>query len=212
MISRLFGSMLNKVAGNKPFAGRSVLLVYKTKETSFKNNKDMKKKFAIIALALVAAFGVSASAQNAPGNNKKNNARCEQQRPDRQNRDSVEMAVLFEGITLTPEQQTKIQNLRDARKQARADRAQQAAQQRADRRKEMRDAKRQRLADMKEILTPEQYVVYLENIVVSQPENRPMRGGNDGRMARAGKHGHDLKAMRSDRGARQAKPMQAERK
>lgn len=184
------------------------------KETRFKNTKDMKKKFTTIALALVAALGIGAAAQTAtPANgNQPRKARCEQQRPDRQNRDSVEMAVLFEGITLTPEQQTKIQTLRDNRKQERAAKAEQAKQQRADRRKQAVDMKRQRLADMKQILTPEQYVVYLENIVVNQPDQRPMRAGKDGRMAQQrGKHGRDLKAYAGDR-ARNARPVKAERK
>lgn len=187
--------------------------MYKMKETSFKNIKGMKKKFTTIALALVAALGIGAAAQTAtPATcNQANKTRCEKQRPDRQNRDSVEMAVLFEGITLTPEQQTRIQTLRDNNKQARTAKAEQAKQQRADRRKEAVDMKRQRLADMKQILTPEQYVVYLENIVVNQPSQRPMRAGKDGRMAQKGKVGKDMKAYAGDR-ARNARPVKTERK
>ena len=181
--------------------------MYKMKETSFKNIKDMKKKFTTVALALVAALGIGAAAQTAtPATcNRANKARCEQQRPDRQNRDSVEMAVLFEGITLTPEQKTKLQTLRDSRKEARTAKAEQAKQQRADRRKQAVEMKRQRLADMKQILTPEQYVVYLENIVVNQPSQPAMRAGKDGRMARKNNAGKDMKAYAGDR-ARNARP------
>lgn len=158
----------------------------------------MKKKFTSIALALVAALGIGAFAQTAaPATCDGRKApRCEKQRPDRPCRDSMEMAVFFEGITLTPEQQTKIQTLRNACKQERKDRMTQARQERTDRKKAAADRQRQRLAEMKQILTPEQYVVYLENIVVNRPAGDNMHGRHAMKhgMKPGARAGRDFKA------------------
>ncbi len=74
----------------------------------------------------------------------------------------------FEGITLTADQQAKLDVLK-SNKEARPDR---------------RQMKREYLAKVKEILTPDQYVVFLENSFV----NTPMRPHKD--MRHSGHHGH----------------------
>lgn len=170
----------------------------------------MKKKFATIALALIAALGIGAMAQTpAPACGKAEKGRCEKaMKGPRACNDSLEAVMLFEGITLTPEQQTKINALKAERKQnMEACRAEnkQACKERMDARKQCR---RDYLAKVKDVLTPDQYVVFLENMVVNRPAGpRPggdkamMHRGHKGMKASADK-GH---GSRGDRGDRPAK-------
>ena len=69
----------------------------------------MKKKIYSIALALIAATGIGAMAQKpatCPAN-----ASC----PTAQKADNCCMELFMEGITLTPEQQTKIAAIKESR-------------------------------------------------------------------------------------------------
>lgn len=102
---------------------------------------------------------------------------------------------LFKGITLTPEQQSQIEALRPARpegkaKDAKEPKADKAKGDRKDQGK-MRDGERrgnrhmEYISKVKEILTPEQYVVFLENIV-SQPQPRHNGPRHSGK-----RHHHD---------------------
>lgn len=75
----------------------------------------------------------------------------------------------FAGINLTQEQQTKLTALREKCKTNRAA-ADKARKDRFQQRDSMvRANKKQRLEEVKAILTPEQYVVFLENMVVANP-------------------------------------------
>lgn len=179
--------------------------MYKTTTITLQKQNIMKRKFTTIALALVAALGIGAAAQTPDAatcpKGTKQAKECRHGAPQQAcaNRDSMEMAVFFEGITLTPEQQTKITTLRqNNRQQARESKAL-ARQQRADRAKARKDAQRSKLNEMKSILTPEQYVVYLENIVVNAPAGPRMHDGRD--MKRPHR---DAKAMNSTRPAKNA--------
>ena len=78
----------------------------------------------------------------------------------------------FEGLNLTAEQQTAIAALRT---ECRADRDSCRA-----------EAKRARLARIKEILTPEQYVTFLENAFVNGTGRAQARPGRDGHRNRHG--------------------------
>lgn len=133
----------------------------------------MNKKLTTAVLAFVAAVGISAAAQ-APETAKDTCTRPEA---------PCATEVLFEGITLTPDQQTKIAALQDKCKKERADKKDAKKQERADRRNAAKEAKKARLAAMKDILTPEQYVVFLENMVVNPapqgPRMAPGRGHKD---------------------------------
>lgn len=75
----------------------------------------------------------------------------------------------FAGINLTQEQQTKLTALREKCKinRAAADKARKDRFQQRD--SIMRVNKKQRLEEVKAILTPEQYVIFLENMVVANP-------------------------------------------
>lgn len=95
----------------------------------------------------------------------------------------------FAGLNLTPEQQAKLDDLRktctEQRQQARADRRKADA----DRRQARENGRRDMLAKIKEILTPEQYVTFLENNFVNAGNHKP--GKAHGNVAQARHHGHD---------------------
>lgn len=193
--------MLIKVNHNKPFIGCNVLSVYKTKNNKLQKQKIiMKKKFSTIALALIAAAGIGVMAQNntcAPDCCKKGpKDNCDKKELPCMNRakaDSLEATVLFDGIQLTNDQKAKISQLRADKAKARMEARKIEKEARADVGKGRMEARKAEvkadLEKMKQILTPEQYVQYLENMVTSGPR----RGGMD---AKGPHHGHnkDMKA------------------
>lgn len=125
----------------------------------------MNKKISAIALAIVASLGISAFAQTpaACPNKAADCPRSAACAPAKACGDSCCTAVFFEGITLTPEQQTKIAAIK-------ADRQKAAKEARENRKADRKNCKRDYLNKMKEVLTPEQYVVFLENMVVNRPD------------------------------------------
>ncbi|MDE7426255.1 MAG: hypothetical protein K2M79_00450 [Muribaculaceae bacterium] len=125
-------------------------------------------KLKLITLALVAFLGmngISAMAQNTDNQKKcsKEKTECKAKK-DKKMRGGMDETVFFEGITLTPEQQTKLDannvKRQEARKAAMAD----STKQRPDRKQMMRNY----ITEVKEVLSPEQYVVFLENVAVNQ--------------------------------------------
>lgn len=127
----------------------------------------MNKKISAIALAIVASLGISAFAQTpaACPNKAADCPRSAACAPAKACGDSCCTAVFFEGITLTPEQQTKIAAIK-------ADRQKAAKEARENRKADRKNCKRDYLNKMKEVLTPEQYVVFLENMVVNRPDGQ----------------------------------------
>lgn len=83
----------------------------------------------------------------------------------------------FEGLNLSQEQQEKLQSLRK-------DKADQNKKDRQDRKAKAQDNRRAYLKDVKSILTPEQYVQFLENNYVNAA---PQRGPRDGKFMRDGR-------------------------
>lgn len=180
----------------------------------------MKKKLSTIALAVIAAFGISAAAQAPAKCDKKGDcgkATCEQPCKQDCKKDCAKDSAgdkLFEGITLTPEQKTKIEALKAERKNKMENLGQATKEARKQAAKEMRDqrvnGKKEYIAKMKQILTPEQYVTFLENMALSQPAGRPDRaiGHKAPRQAdkmRSGNH----KALKGQPGARVPKAPKA---
>lgn len=90
----------------------------------------------------------------------------------------------FEGLNLTPEQQAKIDDLRKTC-------TEQRQQARADRRQTRENGRRDMLAKIKEILTPEQYVTFLENNFVNAGNKSGKRGKDAARMNRGDRPCHD---------------------
>lgn len=127
----------------------------------------MKKIFLATVVMAASMFSFNASAQkskNCPATCP-DSAACPALKCDRPDP--------FIGITLTPEQQTKLQTLKaetKAKRQAMAkDRKTKVKTDRTKRAEAMKASKKEYLENVKKILGPDQYVVFLENIVLNQP-------------------------------------------
>lgn len=154
----------------------------------------MNKKFKVLGLALLALSmtGISAFAQdnNTAGTGEKTNTEQCCRKSSRDSKDARERkdrtARAFEGLTLTEAQQTQLQQLNDQRARQRKQRAEanRLDKQRrdSDMRADRKASQKEYLEQVKAILGPEQYVVFLENIVVNGPDiqGRPMKHHKDG--------------------------------
>lgn len=149
----------------------------------------MKKKLITMAIATIAIFGYTATAQTVD-NNAQPNQNCPMSaQNDKMHRPQSFQEFAFEGILLDMDQQARIDSLNNAMAQQRQDMRQQ--------RRERRDSlaqcedegkcqrnnpQREYIGKVKEILTPDQYVTFLENIVFMQEEapqfGRPMNARN----------------------------------
>lgn len=119
----------------------------------------MKKTLLSLAFVAAGIFAFSASAQE-PCCNPAQTC-CEQtQAPGNKAKFNP-----FEGLSLTAEQQTAVNELN-------AKYAKGKKEKRDDKRKEARDARKNYLNDLKAILTPDQYTAYLENMALNNPSPR----------------------------------------
>ena len=121
---------------------------------------------------------------------------------------------MFQGLDLTAEQQTQIQALQtECRQQAQAQRENARASRQAAA-ADRQQAKRDKLARFKAILTPEQYVAFLENAFVNAGPSQGARMGNrDGSRQHGNCHAarRDNRAQRVNNSVpRQAEPAQAQ--
>lgn len=160
-------------------------------------------KFLSLALVAMSLGAFSASAQNKSDNNCNNNCpvqQCENpaQCPEFK---KGEIASPFEGLNLTDAQKTKLQEL-NAKKQA--ERKQQAEARKADK-QQKRDlkmkndsvkiaarkaAKKEYLEEVKAIIGPDNYVVFLENFYINgnQPgKDKPNKDFRPGKRPADGK-------------------------
>ncbi|MCM1451520.1 MAG: hypothetical protein NC102_04640 [Clostridium sp.] len=157
----------------------------------------MKKKIFSLAIAAIAALGVTAAAQSKDSRACENTDTCcaqSKDRADKMARPHRFTDFAFEGILLDIPQQARMDSLNAAVK-SRVDKAREEKPDRKDgdrgpRRPGMnRGISRDYVAKVKEILTPEQYTVFLENIVF-MPENaaaqRPDKGMRQDRGRRPG--------------------------
>lgn len=146
----------------------------------------MKKIF--IALSVIAAATLGVNAQNpsaktvcphAPCCNVKagDKARCTAPNP-------------FEGLNLTEHQQKKLQDLRQSCRQEKMTCDSICKANREQKIRDFRNKRSEYLKSVKAILTPEQYVQYLENSYINAPG--PRHGGKDKHFGKRGdrKHGH----------------------
>lgn len=141
----------------------------------------MKKKILSIFIAAMAVCAISSNAQ-APANR---NAACN----SKDNKECVEKngrQCAFEGITLSADQQAKIAELQKARKDRRDGMRKERRDDRRMRDSIARNDRREYLSKVKNILTPEQYVAFLENIAVNQG-NPDRQGGRPGASMQKGK-------------------------
>lgn len=173
----------------------------------------MKKKIMILAVAIASMAGFNSLAQvSATATSGIDKVKCDKgKKGECDGKKECKGANPFEGITLTADQQTKIDALKaeckanreKCKAEKRAEKAEKKAEKKAameQARAERKQAKRDYLNKVKGILTPDQYVVFLENIVVSDaPQGGPRPGG---RPAGKGMKGKDFK--RGDRPAPQS--------
>jgi len=167
--------------------------LYKTKTNKLQKQQIMNRKILVLAIAAITCAGTCAIAQSTTADCCKagSEATCNV-RMSRVCADSSRMAALFDGITLSREQQTKIAEMRKARMEARRNKH-------MENRKAGKELRKSHLAEMKEVLTPEQYVVYLENIVVNRPEGRAHRNPRMNMMR--GRHAKNKPMMQRERHA-----------
>lgn len=175
----------------------------------------MNLKFPLIAMAAIALAATPAVAQQPQ--QAANNAECVNGTAPKGRPDKAPKFNPFDGLNLTEQQQTAINNLQNERRQACAAAAKAKKEQKADKQKakadkqkgdkqkedpkqkaEQRKASRQEyLAKVKSILTPEQYTKYLENVYVNAA---PAHGNKDA------KKGGDRPGQRGPRGDRGQRP------
>ncbi len=137
----------------------------------------MKKIIVAFAIAAMTAAGFSAAAQD----NKQvcpNQANCPNAKecPQTACKPCVAPMCCFEGLNLTDAQKQKLQEVCTNH---RADMRKSKADAKTQRREARRQARREHLAQIKQILTPEQYVQFLENNFVEK----------NGKFGKAGKRG-----------------------
>lgn len=175
----------------------------------------MKK--TILGLAFLTIFGTSFTAFAQQDKSKCTNTECvkkdckgkkgdKAKKGDKKLKDGARKQVdLFEGITLTEAQKTKIQDLNTAAKVSRQENmkaAKESKESKADFMKAKKANREKYLKDMSQILTADQYVQYLQNYYLSTPrQHKPM--AHKGRMGHMGHKGHkDLKGPRGSNEAR----------
>ena len=128
-------------------------------------------------IALVGTVGMTSFAQTQNSQQCSNSKTecCSKQKSGQCDRQKTK-PDFFEGITLSADQQAKLDKIktdRQAKMKAAREQAKQAKQQRKQQKTEARKAsQKEYLAEIKEVLTPDQYVVFLENIVVNQPQQK----------------------------------------
>lgn len=161
-----------------------------------------KKIFATAIVALSAALATPMFAQNA-NVAKDKKAVCEQKCDAKK---GPKAPNPFEGLNLTAEQQTKLDALKKecVQQKKAAKEAKQADK--AARKQQAKEARAQQLAKIKAILTPEQYVTFLENNFLN-------KGAKMGKGDMAKKVQRDGKKMqkKDNRGERGQRPERSQK-
>ena len=144
----------------------------------------MNKKIIVAILGLCTIVATPAAFAQTSGND---NGKKELKADKRGGKRGAEAPNPFEGLNLTADQQTKLDALKkecqEARK-AKAEARKSQAQQRKDANKEAaKTARTEELAKIKAILTPEQYVQFLENNFVNARHGKKVAKDN-GRLSK----------------------------
>lgn len=158
----------------------------------------MKKKIITAAIMIAALCGADAVSAAKPGKVRADRPcaeACTTQCGDSACLRQGPYDEIFAGLNLTPEQQQKLKDLKPAKPQARqsgerADRQRPDSAAMAKRRAERRQARQDYLNGVKSVLTPDQYVAFLEAVVVEQP-GRPGSAPQARRFSKEGRRSDD---------------------
>ncbi len=172
----------------------------------------MKKLILSVAIVAATMSGFTAAAKDA----KTDKATATEQKCDGKKCDGREAnrPCPFEGLNLTDTQKEQIKQLRADKKDKATQKQAQKQTKKQAKREARQQERREELAKIKAILTPEQYVTYLENLVVNKKAGKPGKAGQHAHQAKAGKGmrhapGQQM-APRGDREQmKQMKPMKA---
>lgn len=169
----------------------------------------MKKTLLALSLSVLSVLGFSAMAQNQKTNEKCDKAKKELCTKGECKKGDKAKYNPFEGLNLTQDQEQKLAALK-AQKPERPEgqrgdkdkKEKMTQEQRQAKMQARQDRSREYLAKVKAILTPEQYVSFLENVAVHKDHKR------DGKMmAHKGDRRHDMKkAPRGNRGGNAQQP------
>ncbi|MDE5887677.1 MAG: hypothetical protein K2H46_08840 [Muribaculaceae bacterium] len=188
----------------------------------------MKKKILSLALIAMSLVGSSAMAQS-PSENNNSTVVTENVKQMKDGKKKMkgnrQRKNPYEGLTLTDSQKEKLQQLDSKRLEARKQKAEarKAEKQRNDSimRANRKAEKMEYLEEVKAIVGPEQYVVFLENMYVNQDGGQKNfkaiqkgdRGnkqgfahnkGNKDKKNKDGKHGKDMKAQKFSKDKKQS--------
>lgn len=167
----------------------------------------MKKKIfgtAIVALSLTA-FAGNAQTPAADNGTQCGTSQCCKQKSDKQSCCGKQAVNPFDGLNLSDAQKTQLEQLKEKCQSARAEKAKAQKADRQNRADARRAEKKQYLEDVRAILGTDQYVVFLENMVLNGGGNNGKAGccGSNGKHAKRpskpGRHGD--KGPRVDRNA-----------
>ena len=170
----------------------------------------MNKKLIVAALGLCVLVATPAAFAQTSGND---NGKKELKADKRGGKRGAEAPNPFEGLNLTDAQKTQLQQLNTKRVEQRKQQAQarKADKQRNDstRMEARKNARKEYLEEVKAIIGPDQYVVFLENMYVNGGGNHNGKAIQKGQ--RMGKHG--MAHNRADKGNRRhdGKNRQAQR-
>lgn len=147
----------------------------------------MKKK--LFTLALVAIFAASASVSTFAQNAQEKERIASVDKKDKKNKRDKAVDP-FAGLSISDAQRAKLDELNKNTASKRKAEREAAKAQKKERSRDMlkarTESKKKYLEDVKAILTPEQYVAFLENFYL----NGQHRGGKDHRFAQAHRGGH----------------------
>lgn len=166
----------------------------------------MKKKALSIAVLLASVFAVSSVAQNPSSQVCQTPGQCQAAQCDKSQCPGKPQCLSpFAGLNLTDKQKSELEALKPSKEQVQAQKAEAKAKKEADR-QQRRDQKQQSrkdyLSKVKAILTPEQYVQFLENSYVNQaPKGDKNKNRKDGKGSKGHRHhgNKNVKEQRSDK-------------
>ncbi|MDE6859136.1 MAG: hypothetical protein K2J65_01835 [Duncaniella sp.] len=132
----------------------------------------MKKKILSISVLLASIFTISSVAQNPASQSCQSAQPCQTaQCGNNKCPDSQQCQSVFAGLNLTDKQKEEIKSLKPSKEQIHEQKLQNKAKkdaERQQRREQKQQSRKDYLSKIKAILTPEQYVQFLENNYLAQ--------------------------------------------